>query len=67
MLKLCKKYFDEVKVSYRATMIEDQPDFKFSKIFKSSSIFRGIKRAISNYILYSVYFNCQSPILAKKP
>jgi SAM-dependent methyltransferase len=57
--EMLKKHFDKVTHSYTSTMVEDQPDFAPSRILKSPNIKRGLKRVLSNYILKSVYFNCQ--------
>jgi ubiquinone/menaquinone biosynthesis C-methylase UbiE len=57
-INLLSNYFDKVEVSYMATMLEDQPEFAFKNIFKSSNKVRSIKRWSSTYILRTAYFNC---------
>ncbi len=59
LLKLLRSKFKIVNVTYRATIIEDHPKFSFLNIFKNKNFFRGIKRFLSNYILYTVYFSCK--------
>ena len=57
---LLKKDFKKVDRKYSCKMIEDHKDFNFRNIFKHKNIFKGIKRAISNYVLYTVYYNCSN-------
>ncbi|BAZ05133.1 class I SAM-dependent methyltransferase [Calothrix sp. NIES-3974] len=56
--KLVSSYFDRIEVTYMAAMLEDQPEFAFNYIFKSSDKIRAIKRWSSTLILRTVYFNC---------
>tara|TARA_B100001250_G_scaffold411840_1_gene441470 strand:+ start:121 stop:882 length:762 start_codon:yes stop_codon:yes gene_type:complete len=58
-LELLKSKFKTVDISYRAKIFEDHPKFKFSNILKNKSFFRGLKRFLSNYILYTAYFSCK--------
>lgn len=53
------EHFEDVTLTYTSTMVEDQPDFTLSRIFKSPNLIRGMKRVLSNYVLKSVYFNCR--------
>jgi len=53
------RYFDSVEKTAEVSMVEDQPDFRFSRVLRSPSVLRGIKRASSNYIIYSAYYNCR--------
>tara|TARA_Y100000817_G_scaffold72919_1_gene55868 strand:- start:41 stop:802 length:762 start_codon:yes stop_codon:yes gene_type:complete len=58
-LKLLKSKFKTVSISYRAKIFEDHPKFKFSNILKNKNFFRGVKRFLSNYVLYTAYFSCK--------
>lgn len=58
LIALLKRNFDNIEISYKASIVEDQPDFTISRIMKSYSFLRGIKRVASNYILESLYLNC---------
>ncbi len=58
-LNILKTKFRNIKVTYRAKMFEDHPKFKFSNIISNKNILRGIKRFLSHYILYTVYFSCK--------
>lgn len=53
------KYFSKIQVSARIKIQEDQPDFSFKNILKNKSKFRGLKRFLANYILYTCYLSCQ--------
>lgn len=57
-LKIIKSHFTDVKISYKATMFQDHPDFK--KISFVNGFFKSLKRYISNYVLYTVYINCKN-------
>jgi ubiquinone/menaquinone biosynthesis C-methylase UbiE len=54
--QILRKHFNEVVVTYRSAMFEDQPEFRYP--WRSPNILRGIKRFASHYILYSAYFSC---------
>lgn len=60
--KILSSKFHNVEVTYRASMLEDHPEFALRYVFKSSSVLRGIKRYLSDWILLSVSFNCRDPI-----
>ena len=55
---ILSKGFKNIKVVNKITMFEDHPEFQLRHITKSPNILRGLKRYISNWVLYSVYFNC---------
>ena len=57
--KPAKSKFKTVSISYRAKIFEDHPKFKFSNILKNKNFFRGVKRFLSNYVLYTAYFSCK--------
>ena len=58
-LKLLSNKFKKVRVTYRAKIFDDHPKFKFKNILKSKNIYKGLKRFLSHYILYTVYFSCK--------
>jgi SAM-dependent methyltransferase len=55
---LLSQHFSNISITYKANMFEDQPEFRLRSILKSQSLLRGLKRWFSNYLLYSVYYNC---------
>ena len=56
---LLEKEFERVELTYSAAMIEDNPDLSFYRISRSATLTQGIKRALSNYVLQTVYFSCE--------
>jgi ubiquinone/menaquinone biosynthesis C-methylase UbiE len=50
--------FYEVDEVERYTIKNDQNNFTFFNIFKSKDLFRGFKRYLSNFVLYTCYFKC---------
>lgn len=56
--KILRKGFKNIEVVSRITMFTDHPEFRLRYITKSPNLFRGIKRYLSHWILYSVYYNC---------
>ena len=58
-LEILKNTFNKVEVTYRAKIFEDHPKFKLKNILKSKSFYKGIKRFLSHYILYTAYFSCK--------
>lgn len=57
-VKICRRHFSSVTVCFSATIAELRPEFRLSRIFRSKSILRGLKRAASNYIIKTIYLNC---------
>ena len=57
--KILKKNFSIVQKTFSATIIKDQPSFTFSNIFSDYNFFKNLKRAISNYIVYTIYYVCK--------
>lgn len=55
---ILSKGFKSIKVVNRITMFQDHPEFRLRHITKSPNLIRGLKRYLSNWVLYSVYFNC---------
>jgi hypothetical protein len=58
--ELLKKKFKNVKKNY-STKIFSNKKMSFLKILfqeKNENIFKGFKRAISNYLLYVTYYTC---------
>lgn len=58
--KILKKNFSTVTVTDKKKIIHDQPLFTFKNIFKNKDKIRGIKRFLSNYVLYTSYFVCKN-------
>ena len=56
--KLNLKY-DEVNIIKKYSMNYDQKQFTFLNIFKSKNKLRSIKRYLSNFVLYTCYFECK--------
>lgn len=59
ILKLARKYFTRVTVCNRVSVLEDQPEFKFTNIFKAKHKLRAIKRWVSTLIFSSIYMKCE--------
>ena len=57
---LLKKNFKIVEKKYSSKIIDDHRNFTFKGIFKHKNFLTGLKRAISNYVLYTVYYNCRN-------
>ena len=57
---LLKNDFKKVDKKFTCKIVDDHSNFTFYDIFKHKNILTGLKRAISNYILYTVYFNCSN-------
>jgi len=58
-LNLLKSKFKKVDVTYRAKIFVDHPKFKFNNILKSKNLYKGIKRFISHFIIYTAYISCK--------
>jgi ubiquinone/menaquinone biosynthesis C-methylase UbiE len=56
--KLNLKY-EEVNIIKKYSMNYDQKQFTFLNIFKSKNKLRSIKRYLSNFVLYTCYFECK--------
>ena len=56
--KLLKKYFKSFENLKNFTIKNDQKDFNIFLVFKGKDKIRALKRVISNYILYTSYFQC---------
>lgn len=50
-----KNSFD-FKIVFKAKMFKDHPEFK--KIKFDKNLFKNLKRFLSNYIIFTAYFNC---------
>ena len=57
--KKLKFNFKQVKSINTFTIKHDQSDFTFKNIFKGKDFLRSLKRFLSNYILYTCYFECK--------
>ena len=57
---LLKKDFKNVEKKFSCKMSYDHKDFNFRSILQHKNILVGLKRAISNYVLYTVYYNCNN-------
>ena len=57
---LLKNDFNKVDKKYTCKIIDDHKDFNFRNIFKHKNFLVGLKRFISNYVLYTVYYNCRN-------
>jgi ubiquinone/menaquinone biosynthesis C-methylase UbiE len=57
--KLLSKYFPTIINTYKINMIKDHSSFTFKNIFKNSNKIRGLKRFLSNYFLYTTYYQAQ--------
>lgn len=51
-------YFKEIKVTNYFSIKHDQKNFTFINIFKGKNFFRSLKRFLSNFVLYTCYFQC---------
>ena len=57
--KLLSKYFSNIINTYKISIIKDNSSFTFRNIFKNRSKIRGLKRFLSNYLLYTTYYKAQ--------
>tara|TARA_B100000131_G_scaffold238021_1_gene230176 strand:- start:954 stop:1718 length:765 start_codon:yes stop_codon:yes gene_type:complete len=57
--KKLKKKFQNVIIINKFTIKHDQKEFTFKNIFKGNNFFRSLKRFLSNFILYTCYFQCK--------
>ena len=51
--------FDDVELTYVASMLEDQPEFALSSALRSTNRPMAVLRWLSTFVLQSVYFNCK--------
>jgi hypothetical protein len=57
--KMLLKYFPTIINTYKINMIKDHSSFTFKNIFKNNNKIRGLKRFLSNYFLYTTYYQAQ--------
>lgn len=57
--KMLKKNFFIVQKTFSSTIVKDQKSFAFSSIFSNYNFFKNLKRAASNYIIYTIYYVCK--------
>jgi SAM-dependent methyltransferase len=55
---ILRRHFGSVQVCDRVSVLDDQPDFAFLKVFRSPRILRGLKRWLSTFLLTSCYIKC---------
>ncbi len=60
ILRLAKKYFGNVDLSRKVTILDDHPEFTLSKALRSTEKLRGLKRWLSTFLLSTCYFKCSN-------
>ena len=58
VMRLAQRYFRNVTLTRKVTMLEDQPEFTLANIFKSPDKLRRLKRWLSTFLLSTCYLRC---------